>query len=77
MKIPFKHILNPDKFLPFLGSAVIDVDNDDTEELFIGGGQNQEDKFFHYEKGALTDEQEFNKKWIMFENKGDFNSNAS
>ena len=55
MEIPFKHELDPDKGLPFLASAIIDIDNDGTEELFIGGGPNQQDKFFHYENGAFVD----------------------
>ncbi|MEH6456587.1 MAG: VCBS repeat-containing protein [Cocleimonas sp.] len=55
MEIPFEHKLNPDESLPFLASAVIDVDNDGTEELFIGGGPNQKDKFFRFEKGAFVD----------------------
>jgi hypothetical protein len=55
MEIPFKHVLNPDKSLPFLASAIIDVDNDGTEELFIGGGPNQQDTFFQFEKNEFVD----------------------
>lgn len=55
MDIPFKHVLSDATSLPFLASAIIDVDNDGTEELFIGGGPNQADKFFRFENNAFTD----------------------
>ena len=37
MEIPFDHQLNPDESLPFVGSAIIDIDNDGQEEFFLGG----------------------------------------
>jgi hypothetical protein len=41
------------KSLPFTASAVIDIDNDGTEELFIGGGPNQKDAFFGFIDGKF------------------------
>ena len=34
--------------LPFAAGAVIDIDNDGVEELFFGGGINQQDAFFRF-----------------------------
>ena len=35
--------------LPFAGSAIIDIDNDGTEELFLGGGPGQNDGLFRFD----------------------------
>ena len=51
--IPFKHEFNEKKSLPSLGSAVIDIDGDGIDELFIGGGYNQQDAMFKYNKGKF------------------------
>jgi hypothetical protein len=42
-----------DKSLPFMASAVIDIDNDGVEELFLGGGYNQADAVFRFEGGQF------------------------
>ena len=55
MDIPFKHALNADLSLPFVASAVIDIDNDGNEELFIGGGPNQNDHFFSYKNSSAKE----------------------
>jgi len=39
---------------PFLGAAVIDVNGDGKQELFVGGGKNQDDALFSYQNGALV-----------------------
>ncbi len=39
--------------LPFTASAVIDIDNDGVEELYIGGGPNQDDAVFEFSNGAF------------------------
>ncbi|WNM58025.1 CRTAC1 family protein [Candidatus Nitrospira allomarina] len=39
---------------PFSGAAVIDVDQDGTMELFVGGGGGQEDALFTYRHGRLV-----------------------
>lgn len=41
--------------LPFMASAVIDVDGDGTEELFLGGSRTQDDALFRYADGAMTE----------------------
>jgi len=48
--IPFKHEFNEEKSLPSLGSAVIDIDGDGIDELFIGGGYSQQDALFTFNK---------------------------
>lgn len=55
MDIPFEHEIDPDKSLPFMGSAIIDVDNDGKEEIFLGGGPGQADKLFAFNDGAFVD----------------------
>ena len=45
-EIDFMHQHNAKKSLPFMASAVIDVDNDGIEELFLGGGYEQQDALF-------------------------------
>jgi hypothetical protein len=52
--LDFEHQLNEAESLPFTASAIIDIDNDGTEELFIGGGPNQHDEFFKYSNGKFT-----------------------
>lgn len=41
--------------LPFTASAVIDIDGDGVEELFLGGGIHQTDAFYQYRNGAFVD----------------------
>lgn len=53
--IPFVHALNADLSLPFMASAVIDIDNDGNEELFIGGGPSQADHFFSFKENSFVD----------------------
>lgn len=42
------------KSLPIIGSAVIDVDNDGIDELFIAGGVTQEDALMSYENDGFS-----------------------
>ena len=42
------------KSLPFLASAIIDIDNDGVEELFLGGSQHTEDGLFKFVKGSMV-----------------------
>ncbi|NQU64458.1 MAG: CRTAC1 family protein [SAR324 cluster bacterium] len=53
VEIPFDQQLNDNESLPFMGSAIIDVDNDGVEELFLGGGPGQEDAIFKYVDGQF------------------------
>ena len=55
MEIPFDHKLNHNESLPFLGSAIIDINNDGQEELFLGGGPEQQDKLFSFKDGSFVD----------------------
>lgn len=55
VEFPFVHEHNKDKSLPFTASAVIDIDNDGTEEVFIGGGYNQQDGLFAFKGGRFID----------------------
>ena len=43
------------KTLPFAAGAVIDIDNDGVEELFFGGGIEQQDAFYRYDDGSFVD----------------------
>ncbi|MBW2573005.1 MAG: CRTAC1 family protein [Deltaproteobacteria bacterium] len=40
--------------LPFLASAIIDIDGDGTEELFLGGSKNTPDGLFRFQDNKLT-----------------------
>jgi len=46
--IPFVNTNDGESSLPFMASAVIDVDGDGREELFLGGGYGQNDGLFRY-----------------------------
>jgi len=54
--LPFTHTYTIEKSLPFMASAIIDVDNDGIEEIFIGGGLLQNDVLYAYqEDGSFLD----------------------
>jgi len=53
LDIDFVHIRAPMTH-PFHGSAVIDVNGDGKEEIFIGGGGGQDDALFSYENGEFV-----------------------
>ncbi|WP_299312788.1 CRTAC1 family protein [uncultured Aquimarina sp.] len=46
--LDFTHQYNGEKSLPIAPSALIDINNDNVDELFFGGGMNQEDAIFAY-----------------------------
>lgn len=52
---PVTHRFNEEFSLPFLGSAIIDVDSDKTPEVFIGGGHNQADSLMKYDGSNFID----------------------
>jgi hypothetical protein len=52
---PFRHRFDMNNSLPFLGSAIIDIDGDGTPEVFMGGGYNQPDMVLAFEDGAFVD----------------------
>ena len=41
--------------LPFTAGAVVDIDGDGVEELFLGGGIDQQDAIFRFENGEFVD----------------------
>jgi len=43
------------KTIPFTASAIIDIDGDGIEEVFLGGGIDQADAFYKFENGKFTD----------------------
>jgi len=43
------------KTIPFTASAVIDIDGDGVEEVFLGGGINQADAFYQFQDGVFVD----------------------
>ncbi len=51
IKLNYSNSFNGKKSLPLMGSALIDVDNDGVDEVFMGGGLDQEDGLFTYQKG--------------------------
>ena len=53
VKIDFNHFWD-DVTHPFFGAAVIDINQDGKMEVFIGGGNNQDDVLFSYESGSFV-----------------------
>ena len=54
VKFPLTNIFDNKKSLPIIGSAIIDVDNQGSPEVFIGGGYNQEDALFEFKNGEFV-----------------------
>ncbi|MBY0480272.1 MAG: VCBS repeat-containing protein [Chitinophagaceae bacterium] len=46
VQLPFVNKFNKEKSLPNVGSALIDIDGDGKDEIFIGGGYGQQDAIF-------------------------------
>ncbi len=40
--------------IPFAAGAVVDIDNDGVDELFLGGGTNQQDAFYQFQDGQFV-----------------------
>lgn len=53
--LDFKHQYNGEKSLPIAPSALIDIDNDNIDEVFFGGGMHQEDAIFAYRNNKFVD----------------------
>lgn len=53
MDIDFHHIWDASRGLPYTAGAVLDIDRDGREELFIGGGVRQSDGLFRFEDGRF------------------------
>ncbi|TCL62620.1 VCBS repeat protein [Mariniflexile fucanivorans] len=54
VELGFVHQYNGDKSLPIAPSALIDIDNDNVDEVFFGGGMNQEDAIFAYRNNKFV-----------------------
>lgn len=52
---PFNNVFDNTKSLPLMASALIDIDNDGVDEVFMGGGVTQEDALFKYTKDGFID----------------------
>jgi len=54
ISFPFSNIFDNTKSLPFMGSAMIDIDNDGVDEVFVAGGVTQEDAIFKYAENGFV-----------------------
>ena len=52
---PFKNVFDNTQSLPLMASALIDIDNDGVDEVFMGGGVTQEDAIFKYTENGFVD----------------------
>ena len=53
--LAFEHVYNGEKSLPIAPSSLIDINNDNIDEVFFGGGMDQEDALFAYRNGKFVD----------------------
>jgi len=53
--INFQPTYDATQTLPFAAGTIIDIDNDGTEEVFLGGGIYQADAFYRFENGSFND----------------------
>jgi len=53
VNFPFTNKFNSEKTLPLMGAALIDVNNDGVDEVFVGGGWGQQDGLFSYNGEAF------------------------
>ena len=49
------HTYNKEKSLPIAPSALIDINNDNIDEVFFGGGMGQKDVLLAYRNGKFID----------------------
>jgi hypothetical protein len=73
ISLPFIHQHNGKKSLPIAPSALIDIDNDGVDELFLGGGLDQSDALFAFRNGAYINIS----KEVGLNDKGDFTSSGA
>ena len=52
---PFTNVFDNTKSLPLMASAMIDIDNDGVDEVFVGGGVTQQDALFKYSENGFKD----------------------
>ena len=53
--IAFQHDFNDKTDLPVMAGAMIDIDNDGVDEIFVGGASNQADGLFRYTSDGFVD----------------------
>ena len=53
--LDFDHKYNKEKSLPIAPATLIDINNDNVDELFFGGGMDQEDALYAYRGGKFVD----------------------
>lgn len=53
--LPFSHTYNKEKSLPIAPSALIDIDNDNIDEVFFGGGLGQQDALLAFRENKFVD----------------------
>lgn len=53
--LDFSQVYQNKNSIPFMASAVIDLDQDGIEEVYLGGGMDQEDGFFKYTESGFED----------------------
>lgn len=70
VELPFTHQYNSEKSLPIAPSAMIDIDNDGVDEVWFGGGLNQNDAIFKFENNKFIEIT----SQVNFGNKGNFTS---
>lgn len=51
--LDFNHRYNEEKDLAFVGSSLIDIDQDGVDEVFIGGGRDQTDALFSFKNNKF------------------------
>ncbi len=52
---PFTNVFDNTKSLPLMASAMIDVDSDGVDEVFVGGGVTQQNAIFKYTENGFMD----------------------
>ncbi len=52
--LPFTHQYNSKRSLPIAPSALIDINNDQVDEVFFGGGMGQQDELFSFKNGKFV-----------------------
>ena len=55
IELNFKHEYNNEKSLPIAPAALIDINNDNIDEVFFGGGLDQEDAIYAYRDNKFID----------------------
>ncbi len=51
--VNFEHKFDDTRSLPMMAAALLDIDNDGVDELYVGGGDDQQDALFKYSGGEF------------------------